>query len=320
MRISLEQNSSADRQTAPYFARIEIATMSIDLETVFRIPIYLKSVNGHNLYVANLCGFEVDADTPEAALTLIERLLPGLLNFGRLPTYVFIARRSYKMYPVYTHRNEVFATTPGGPVFKHVELAKVREYLTDYLHEIGALGVPGRSEKLHVRGVRRSTLSLTRPLFYLKKRPQARDEHEFWAPVFATDDGRTIYTYAASGRREVEVDHGHEVFRLRTQVAQALIADRRLKQDYDLRADRLLPDYWLKVKPNLEEQSPKLAYNGAKFEMYQAGRTVLAVEYRAQEDRYSFYIGNNVDDLRDRAARDLLRRGLIKDTSAVHII
>ena len=76
----------------------------------------------------------------------------SLINLSRLPTYVFIAPRSHKMYPVYTVNDEVFATTPGGPVFKHVELAKVREFLADYLHEIGALGVTDKSEKLHVRG------------------------------------------------------------------------------------------------------------------------------------------------------------------------
>jgi hypothetical protein len=223
------------------------------------------------------------------------------------------------MYPVYTFGNEVFATTPGGPIFKHVELAKVREYLAEYLNEIGELGVPGKSEKLHVRGVRRSNLALTRPIFYLKKRPQANDEKEFWGPVFVTDDNAAIYTYAASGRRQVDVNDGHEILALRSQVAQALIADKRLKDEYALRADRLLPEYWQKVKPNLQALSSKLRYNGTAFEIYQDGKHLVAVEYRPEEDRYSFYIGKGVSDLRDRATEDLMRRGLVKNLQTVQV-
>ena len=248
MRISIEQNSNNNSSTVPYFANVEIATITADFNTRYRVPIWQRT-NGKTKYAADVCGFQIEGDSPDAVSALIEKMVPELVNMARLPSYVFIARRSHKMYPVYTYGDEVFATTPGGPLFKHVELAKVREYLSDYMHTIKALGAPGKSEKLHVRGVHRETLGLIRPVFYLKKRSQSDDDNEFWAPVFTSRDGNSIYAYAASGRREVEIDDGHEVFRLRSQVAQALIADKRLKEDYDLRADRLLPDYWKKVQP-----------------------------------------------------------------------
>jgi hypothetical protein len=318
MKIALQQNSGSNSAATPYFAEIEISTISVDFNTRFRVPIS-KRVNGKSWYIAEICGFQVEADSPEATIALIEKLAPGLVNMARLPTYVFIARRSHKMYPVYTHGDEVFAITPGGPVFKHVELAKVREYLSDYMHTIGVLGQPGKSEKLHVRGVHRESLGLIRPIFYLKKRAQGGDENEFWAPVFKSVNGATIYTYAASGRREVEIDNGHEVFRLRAQVAQALIADKRLKDEDDLRVDRLLPDYWDKVKPNLQKISSKLTFDGKSFELYREGLSLLALEYRADEDRYSFYIGKGVEDLRGRAANDLARRGFVKNPNTVKI-
>lgn len=314
MRISLKQDSDA-----PYYANIEIATATVDLETNFQVPIRLQKIKGKAMYAAEICGFTVEGDSPQIVIGLLEKLVPGLINMARLPTYVFIARRSHKMYPVYTHGDDVFATTPGGPLFKHVELAKVREYLMDYLNEIRELGVPGKSEKLHVRGINRHDLSLTRPIFYLKKRPEASNDHEFWAPVFVSDNGNSIYTYAASGKREVDIDHGHEVLRLRSQVAQALIADKRLKDDYDLRADRLLPEYWEKVKPGLMPLSKKLVFNGTKLDIYEEGKNLVAVEHRLDEDRYSFYIGHNEPDLKARAASDLLRRGFIKDASVVKI-
>ena len=319
MKVFLEQNSGTDSNILPFFAHIEVSTAMVDFNTRFRVPISQR-VNGDTSYLAEICGFQVEADSPNAVISLLEKLVLELANFARLPTYIFIARRSHKMYPVYTYEDTVFATTPGGPVFKHVELAKVREYLSDYMHTIGALGTPGASETLHVRGVHRETLGLVRPIFYLKKRPRDGDDNEFWAPVFPSKDGHVIYAYAVNGRREVDIDNGHEVLRLRSQVAQALIADKRLKEDYDLRADRLLPEYWERVKPNLEAMSSKLVYNGSQFDIYGQGKYLVAVEYRDSEDRYSLYIGKGVDDLRERAAKDLVRRRLTKSVTDVKVV
>lgn len=307
MKIYLEKNGGADKSDIPYLANIEIATMTVNFNAHYTIPI-TEQVNGQSHYAADVCGFQIEADSPEATVSLIDKLLQELINLARLPTYIFVARRSHKIYPVYTFKNEVFATTPGGPVFRHVELSKVREYLSDYMHTIGQLGSPGKSEKLHVRGVHRKTLSLVRPIFYLKKRPESGDDNEFWAPVFASTDGQAIYTYAASGRREVDVDAGHEILRLRSQVAQALIADGRLKEDYDLRADRLLPEYWEKIKAHLEPLPDKLTFGDTQLELYQDGKYLIAVENRNEEDRYSFYIGKSYEDLQIRAGKDLVRR------------
>lgn len=319
MRVTIEQNSGNNSQAVPYFANLDIATITVDFNTRFQVPI-TRPTHGKTNFSAEVCGFQAEGDSPEAVVALIERLVPRLVNMARLPTYVFVARRSHKMYPVYTYGNEVFATTPGGPLFKHVELAKVREYLSDYMHQIRALGAPGKSEKLHARGVHRRTLGLVRPIFYLKKRPEMKGDNEFWAPVFPSKDSSAIYTYAANGRREVDIDNGHEVLRLRAQVAQALMADKRLREDLDLRVDRLLPQYWAQVKPHLESLSGKLAFNGASFDLYRDGKYLVAVEYRTTEERYSLYIGQSVEELRSRAANDLIRRGLVDDPLAVKVV
>ena len=317
MKVYLEQNS--ENSTVPYVANIEVSTVTIDINTRFRVPIYERT-NGKTRYTANVCGFAVEGDDPNVVVGFIEKLVPRLINMARLPTYVFIARRSHKMYPVYTYGDKVFATTPGGPVFEHVELAKVREFLSDYMHVTGQLGTPGLSEKLHVRGVHWESLTLIQPIFYLKKRRAAHDDNEFWAPVFTARDGLSIYTYAASGRREVDVDNGYEVFWLRQQVSLALVADKRLKEEKDLRPDRLLPEYWQQVKTSMQPTSNKLSFGDRSFDIYKKGRYLVAVEHRQQEDRYSFYIGNDVDDLRERTARDLVRRSLISSPDVLKIV
>jgi hypothetical protein len=316
MRISLKNTLN---ETIPYNIHLEIAGLTSDRDKQFDIPIYVENINKNTVYDTEVCGFRLEADSPEEVVFLAEKLLPGLVVAGRFPTYIFITRRSRRMYPVYTIQDEVYATTPGGPVFRHIELAKVREYLTSYLRKLGKLGEKGKSEKLHVRGIRKSDLSLTRPLFYLKKRADSPEKNEFWAPVFQSSNGNSIYTYAASARREVDVDGGHEILRLRSQVAQALIADNRLVEDLDLRADRLLPDYWKNVEPTLEAQAMKLSYNGTTCNVYRDGNYKVAVEYRPDEDRYSFYIGHDMDQLCERAAKDLMRRGIIKDSKELQL-
>ena len=132
------------------------------------------------IFDIEMCGFRVEAEKLEELEQKAALLAASLVNMSRLPSYVFIARRAGGVYPVYTIEDEVMATTPGGPVFRHVELAKVREYLTDYLHDIGILGERGLSDKLHVRGIDRHTLSLRRPVLYLKKR--AINETDFLGP------------------------------------------------------------------------------------------------------------------------------------------
>jgi len=64
----------------------------------------------------------------------------------------------------------------------------------------------------------------------------------------------------------------------------------------------------------------KLAFNGSTFDLYQKGRRVVAVEYRADENRYSFYIGKDIDDLCRRTAKDLLRRRLVENVADVQIV
>lgn len=319
MKVLLEQNGGKNSSEVPYFAVVEISTISVDRDHAFRVPIHLTK-NGTSKYNAEVCGFRVEGRSPEEVEGLVEKLVPGLVNMARLPTYVFVARRSHQMYPVYTVGDEVFVTTPGGPLFRHVELAKIRDYLTEYLHTVGELGVPGKSEKLHVRGVHRLSLQLIRPLFYLKKRGENGHENEFWAPVFPSMTSDAIYTYAASGRREAELDKGYEVFSLRHQVALALIADKRLKDEADLRADRLLPEYFERVKENLSPLSSKLVQNGMEMPIYKARSKVAAVEYRDAEDRYSFYVGTDLEDLRLRAAKDLVRRGLTASVDTVKVV
>ena len=62
-----------------------------------------------------------------------------------------------------------------------------------------------------------------------------------------------------------------------------------------------------------------LVYDDQSLAVYQNGRGIVAVEHRHDEDRYSLYIGQDIDDLRDRTAYDFVRRGLIDRIEEIRI-
>lgn len=309
MKVSVMPNPDATAVTNPFFVRIEIVEATVDFETVFCVPVYRTIQNGTTIFDAEVCGFRVETTTINRLPRLIHNVLMGLVNRARLPSYVFVARRSRQVYPVYTVEQEVFATTPGGPVFRHVELAKVRQYLTDYLHAVNILGSPGKSDKLHVRGVNTKTLQTLRPIFYLKKRME--NETDFWAPVFETRDGKRIYTYAANARREVPKQDGAEILELRTLVAQALINDGRLNNPYDLRPDRLMPDDWRHLQAHLLPMPPEATLTPFGIKLYRRGALLIAAELRPAEQRFNVFVDTEISQLLYRVRKILSRRGVM---------
>jgi hypothetical protein len=326
MKLSIYKNGGDNTEQVPYIMALSLDGEVIPPHTSYHVPIYYDDHlhNGHGRrYNVEICGFRLEAEAADDLLNPTRQMLDGLINMARLPTYIFAAGHSMLIYPVYTVADEVFATTPGGPVFRHVELARVRRYLGDYLHTMEELGTLGRAETLHVRGVDANTLGLIRPVFYLKKR--VAGENEFWAPVFRSACGRKVYTYAASGLREVPVDGGLEVLDLQAVVADALIDDRRLADPHDLRPDRLFPPRWEALRSHLDLQPYALRYvkgDGmpVELQMYRMGRTYVVAEHRPHEDRYNLFLGRDPDDIRARAAQELSRRVVVGSDGAVELV
>ncbi|MCC6602616.1 MAG: hypothetical protein IT327_05370 [Anaerolineae bacterium] len=312
MKITVERNPADDTygRTHPYIARVEIISATMNVGTVYQIPVFVEYSGLQKTFGVDVCGFRVMAKHPQQIIEPLSRLLHGLINAARLPHYVFIARRARAVFPVYTIDNEVMAITQGGPYFKHVELAKVREYLTDYLHQIGVLGEKGLSDKLHVRGISQFTLGLRRPIFYLKKR--VTGQTDFWAPVFQAADGKTIYVYAVNQRREVPKAEGTEVLELRELVAKALHADGRLQNVFDLRPDRMFHYLWEELKNHLYEERP-LTVNQIELPRFRDGLHWLALETRPDEERVGLFLGSTAEDLAQRVRADFQRRGLLPD-------
>ncbi len=312
MKLTIERNSGANREKVPYMIALEILSVTADVGRVYRIPVAITYVGAGKHFHVEICGVRLDAQgKPQALLQSAEILCRNLINVSRFPSYVFIARRAGHVYPAYTIGDEVFITTTGGgPVFRHVELARVRRHLTEYLHQIKVLGQDGKSDKLHVRGIDPRTLGLRRPVLYLKKRVVG--EEDFWAPAFISGDGRALYTYAASERRETPLDGGCEVLRLREIVARALQADRRLGDRYDLRPDRLMPAGWQALRERLNPAG-RVMIGGRDFDFFNIALDGeqplwLGLEPRPGEDRFGLFVGASAEDTLARMTRDFARR------------
>ena len=305
LNITLVQNNGQDRLNVPYEAHVECPELIHYPH--FQIPIRASYTGMKKTYGVEIAGFRMTTELVGAVTAIVARLIEGITRAGRVPDYVFIARDAGSVYPVYTLGDEVFAPTPYGPLFQHVELAVVRQQLSDYLHETKILGAQGRTDKFHVRGVNPQTLQLIRPSFYLKKR--VPNENEFWAPVFKSEN--TLYTWAASAKQEVPLANGKEVLALQAVVADALEKDGRLNNRFDLRPDRLFRDEWEALKTSaLEDMNETITVNTVPLKLYRAEEIVVALEERPKEDRYSLFLGADVADMKSRALRDFIRRGV----------
>ncbi len=318
MKINLVENAAPNSASVPYIAEVNMGQDVTHLWRDYRIPVYFNK-HGKERYSAEIAGFQIASESIERIPGLIKYLIGNLINVARLPNYAFIARRAQRVYPVYTIEDEVMVVTPNGPVFRHVELAKVRQYLTEYLHKTRILGKDGKSDKLHVRGIDPNTLGLRRPVFYLKKR-DAADGDPFWAPVFENGARDGIYAYAASSRRDAPNTGGASaMWDLRNVVAEVLVTDKRLGSVNDLRADRIMPNYWQKLSAAMTPTGKTLVSDDLRIPVYEVNGKFIGVERRSNEDRNGIYVGDSVEDLEARVSKDMARRGIIANTNAMRI-
>ena len=309
MRFTVKENTGRECERFPYYIQVEIISPTINLSSNLHIPVFVQETTDEKFYTAEACGYQVHAVDLNELPHQVDRLIRSLMVTGRLPSYVFIARHGNHIYPVYTVGDEVTTAVPNGPAFRHIELAKIREYLEDYLFTSGVLGAKDDRDKLHIRGVHRKSLALVRPICYLKKR--AVGEETFWSPVFLTEDGSHIYTFAASAKREVPIAAGREFLNIQRIVAEVLITDKRLSKPHDLRIDRLFPEQLAQVLSHFQAKDETLIVEGISLPLYRFEDGLIAVEDRPEEDRYSLFFGQGLDDLQDRIERSFKRRGIL---------
>ena len=307
MHLSLERNTAKNNQEIPYFIRVELEPSTLDSSGVVHIPVFLQEVQETMLFMAEACGYRVHAEKLDHLPSQVGQLLQSITKGNRLPNYVFISRYARNVHCVYTLGDEVYVKISEGPAFQHIELAKVREYLGEYLRQTGLLGTPNKPDKLHVRGIHGKSLALIRPIFYLKKR-LAPNETNFWAPVFLSDAGESIYTFAASAKREATVDSGREILALHQTVATALIGDRRLRDPYDLLIDRLFPKQLKQLKQLLTNRNETIKVNDRDIPIFEKDGIIMAIVKRPDENRYSLFLGKSIEALSDHLAQNLARR------------
>ena len=101
-----------------------------------------------------------------------------------------------------------------------------------------------------------------------------------------------------------------EVFDLWGKVANALMADGRLNNTFDLRPDRLYSTHWQEIEAHLYTEEP-LQINQFELPQYRDGLHWVAVEPRPEEERFGLFLGRTAQDLAQRVRADFQRRGLL---------
>jgi hypothetical protein len=104
------------------------------------------------------------------------------------------------------------------------------------------------------------------------------------------------------------------------------MGDKRLNHTYDLRLDRLMADTWqrlqstmIKVPSRLQINTPLKKISSHELEIYKNGMAYVAIEARLSENRFGIFLGNGLDDLKQRLVTDYLRRGIIHNANSVQI-
>ena len=119
------------------------------------------------------------------------------------------------------------------------------------------------------------------------------------------------------------MEGGREVLTLHARVAEALMADRRLNDPYDLRPDRLFSHDWRALLTQLRVQPYTIRQQGdppRTLPVFRNGKVYVAAEHRESEDRYNIFLGRNPLDLQERIALDFSRRGLVHSATAIELV
>ena len=134
---------------------------------------------------------------------------------------------------------------PGGPQFRHVELAWVREYLTDYLNTIGILGNGSQDDRC-TYGVDTTTLEMIRPLFYFEEngwrgRRISGHRFSFRPKLKPIRPPFTLYVASGPAAQHLRCCARHSgIARHRCRSADR--RQKRLNASYDLRIDRIFAE------------------------------------------------------------------------------
>ena len=117
MQLSLEANSTQNRETVPYFVLVENQSSSLDLSETLHIPVSTTIIDDELHYLAEACGYQVRTKVLDQIVPSVGRLIQRLTVSNRLPTYVFISRYTRNIHLVYTIEHDVVVNVTGGPSF-----------------------------------------------------------------------------------------------------------------------------------------------------------------------------------------------------------
>ena len=243
------------------------------------------------VYWVEVAGRRLEKGNLPALMQAIPEFLTGMEGFGTFP-YYYLTYPQGEPLPVY-HSDGKLRLKMNGSELSGYEIGEVWQKLGDGL--LGKKVISSR-EELEVHLLLWKDLSLYRTALALKGARHL-------IPLFQGDGQEILYDVIGDPTRFLRP---MEVFLLRREVAQSLVAARTLSSPYELGMEGVLPQVWRDLEGSAAPTGLSLSYptENSRVEMpvYQVNGEFFAV---AAEKKRRLYFGATPEELVPRVAREL---------------
>jgi hypothetical protein len=261
------------------------------------LAVFWRPNSGHpslkEVYWVEVAGRRLEKGNLPALVKAVPELLTSMGGFGTFPYYYLTCSKG--QFPVY-HSEGKLRLKMNGSELSGYEIGEVWRRAGDSL--VGKKHIDSR-EELEIQLLLWQNLSLYPTALALKG-----DKH--WIPLFqgsTSSGGELLYDVIGVPTRVLQAQ---DLFSLRREVAQSLVAARSLCSVYELGMEGMLPQVWLSLEGAASRTGFCLCYptEGGRVEMpvYEAIGDFFAL---AAHRRHKLYFGATPEELLPRVAMQL---------------
>ena len=261
------------------------------------LEVYWRRCSGHptlkEAYWVDLAGKRLEKGNLSALVKAVPELLSSMVDFRTFPYYYLTCPGG--RFAVYHSEGKLKLRMNGSDVWGY-GIGEVWRQAGDSL--LAKKQISSR-EELEIHLLLWQNLNLYPTALALKGR-------KLWIPLFqssASDGGEILYDVIGAPTRSLRAQ---DLFGLRREVAQSLVAARSLSSLYELAIDAMLPQVWSGLAGAASRTGLYVCYptEGGRVEMpvYEAKGEFFAV---AAQPKHKLYFGASPEDLLPRITMEL---------------
>jgi hypothetical protein len=259
------------------------------------LEVFWRPNPGHpilkEVYWVEVAGRRLEKGNLPALMQAMPEFLTGMGGFGTFP-YYYLTYPQGEPLPVY-HSDGKLRLKMNGSELSGYEIGEVWQKLGDGL--LGKKVIRSR-EELEVHLLLWQDLSLYPTALALKG-------GRHLIPLFQGEGQEILYDVIGAPTRFL---HPRDAFLLRREVAQSLVATRRLSSPYELGMQGVLPQVWQDLEGGASQTGLCLHYPTEKspveMPVYEVGGDFFAL---GTERKHRLYFGATPEELVPRVAREL---------------